>query len=97
MNGLVQTLVPSRGGPSDAVPLIDIPDCLWEPTGPLAEDQERLPALFTCLWWISALPVGVNDRQAPDVAEVLGEVGDHLTEVSLTIVSHEQRPRLKNP
>lgn len=97
MDRLVKPLLPVVMVFAHPAALVDIPDCLREATGPLAEDQERLPAVVHFLVMDSILPVIVQDRQAPDVAEVLGQVGEHLTQVCLPDVSHEQSPRLENP
>src|SRR5271157_4044657 len=72
-----------------------VPNSLRKPAGPLPKDQERLPGIDYPLVVNPALPMSVDDRQAPDVAEVLGQVGD-LTQVCLPDVSHEQSPRLQD-
>ena len=93
---LVQTLLPVVMVLAHTIALEDIPDSFGEPPGPLAEDQERLPGIDHPLVVNPALPLGVDDRQAPDLGEVLGEVGDHLTQVCLPGVGDQQSPRLQD-
>lgn len=50
VNGFVQPLLPVVAVLAHPVALVDIPDCLWEATGPLPKDQERLPGIDSRLW-----------------------------------------------
>ena len=65
MNRFVQTLLPVVMALIDSASLEDIPDRLWEPAGPLAENQERLPCVDDPFVVDATLPMVMNDRQAP--------------------------------
>ena len=65
---LVDSLLPLVMALVDAASLEHIPDSLGEPVRPFAEDQERFPRINHPLVVDSALALGVDNRQAPDVA-----------------------------